>query len=503
MRKCKNYAFCLRGPALACAVLLALCLSLVGTALAAAPDGWPTHNDPLGFSVRHPPNWTAEVVQNELIRVRSNDGSMFVLVQPFFARDGETAASKVNEVPLKLAALLPNATATATHPVSSQPDQVVAELSFDDGGQPGRALALCLVDGRGGMLYAIAAPARTFDKVRPVLLDVLNTLTFTTPTAPPPVSGGVSYVTWRDPNEGAFTLEVPQGWQVSGGLYRFHAVDVRPDVQIVSPDGGMFFRIGDQDVPPFTTPNSMLEMTGFHEGSWYSSMGMTWMVRRYVSGLDFAREYLTQHLPDGCAEATIIEERDRADLSGPINDIYARYNLYGSSMTMSMGEVTAQCQAGSETTYLYCFAGTKLAQTPPELGIWTVDYLVYGQARADEQAAAMAILGRIANSYTPDPQWAISQAKLSGAVSATVAQMSDEISEIIRQSFENTSQVQDDAARHWSNMILGVTDVRDPVTGEEWRVANGHNYYWRRGDTVVGTDINEPPNVEFTPLAEF
>jgi hypothetical protein len=28
----------------------------------------------------------------------------------------------------------------------------------------------------------------------------------------------VMFTTWRDPREGAFTLSVPQGWQVSGVL---------------------------------------------------------------------------------------------------------------------------------------------------------------------------------------------------------------------------------------------------------------------------------------------
>lgn len=484
------------------AAIIFVCGSWVGAAHAAAPDVWPTHNDPLGFSVRHPPNWVAEAVQNELSRVRSADGAMFILVQPFFARDGETAAGKVGEVPTKLTAVLPNATIANVRQASYQPDEVIAEISFDDGGRPGRALALCLVDGRSGMFYAIAAPAQTFDKVRPVLIDILDTFTFTTPTAPPVAGGGVNFVTWHEPNEAAFTLEVPQGWEVSGGLYRTNALDVRPDVQISSPDGQIFFRIGDQDVPPFITPSSMLNMTGFTEGSWYSYMGMTWMVRSYVGGLDFAREYLMQHLPDGCTDATITQERERDDLSQPINDIYARYNLYGSSIVMSMGEVAAECQSSGQPVVLYCFAGIKLTQTPPETGIWTVDYLIYGFAAAEQQDTAKAILGHIANSYQPNLDWMRRQSELAGAVGDIVAKTGAEIREIMRQTFEASSQVRDDAARRWSNMILGMTDVRDPITGEEWRVANGHNYYWRKGDTIVGTDIDRP-NVDFTPLVEF
>src|SRR5579883_1369180 len=38
----------------------------------------------------------------------------------------------------------------------------------------------------------------------------------------------ISYTSWRDPKEGAFTVDVPHGWKVTGGLYRFAPIDVRP-----------------------------------------------------------------------------------------------------------------------------------------------------------------------------------------------------------------------------------------------------------------------------------
>ena len=125
----------------------------------------------------------------------------------------------------------------------------------------------------------------------------------------------------------------------------------------------------------------------------------------------------------------------------------------------------------------------------------------FGSA-ATEADAATAVLGHIANSYEPNLDWVRRQAEAAGAVGDTVARVGAEIREITRQTFEAESEARYNAARRWSNMILGMTDVRDPATGEEWRVANGHNYYWRKGDIIVGTDIDRP-NVDFTPLVEF
>jgi hypothetical protein len=56
--------------------------------------------------------------------------------------------------------------------------------------------------------------------------------------------------------------------------------------------------------------------------------------------------------------------------------------------------------------------------------------------------------------------------------------------------------------RHWSNTMLGQTDVIDPVTRETRKVANGHNYYWRKGNTVAGTNTHEPPDTDFALLTE-
>lgn len=465
------------------------------------PVTWLTHDDPLGFTLRHPAGWTPQVLQGEQILVRSADGTEFTVVQPFFARDGATAAGWAAEVPEKLAQLFPGATVTDVRQLSAQPDQVIAELSFADRGEPGRALLLCTLDGRSGMLYAVAAPERSFDAVRQTLVDILDTFSFTTPTVPPPDSGGVTYVRWQEPNENAFALEVPQGWTVSGGLVRENALDVRPDVQITSPDGQMFFRIGDRNVPPYTALRWDMEVAGFTEGSWYSYMGMTWMVRSYTSGLDYAREYLTRNLSAGCTDATIVEERDRSDLSQPINAIYGRYNLLGGSMTIDIGQIVAECHRDGQPLYVFCLAGTKRTQISG-IDIWNVETLISAIVPTAMRDAGVAILGHIANSYQPNADWVRRQAEVAGEVGDTVARVAGEIREITRQTFEAESAARDNAARRWSNMILGQTDVQDPVTGETWRVANGHNYYWRRGDTVVGTDIDRP-NVEFTPLVEY
>ena len=62
---------------------------------------------------------------------------------------------------------------------------------------------------------------------------------------------GTKWTTVRDTREKAFSIQVPQGWKVYGGLFRFSTIDTRMIVDMTSPDGLTNLRIGDSTVPPY------------------------------------------------------------------------------------------------------------------------------------------------------------------------------------------------------------------------------------------------------------
>jgi hypothetical protein len=59
----------------------------------------------------------------------------------------------------------------------------------------------------------------------------------------------------------------------------------------------------------------------------------------------------------------------------------------------------------------------------------------------------------------------------------------------------------DEIDRRRSNVILGVEDVIDPVTGRQIKIESGSEYYWidHRG-TIVGTQTDTRPNLDFRQL---
>jgi hypothetical protein len=437
----------------------------------AAPEGWVQHRDPLGFVVSHPSGWTVETTEEGSILVRSADKSALVLIQPFYLREAVTAKQYVGKVPTLIASLFPQASIERSQQRLKQPDEVIATMTYQAQGGPGQANILCSIGDRSGMLFAIAAPKEQFEEMKESLVSMLKTFSFTEPSEPVPGVGAtpnIEYVKWQDPKENAFSLEVPRGWEVSGGMFRFASVDTRTAVEVLSPDGQIRITAGDAEIPTFVLPDQLLQSTGFPEGSWYSpGYGVTMMVMHYLSGVEFAEEYVKTKVAKGCSELTFEEKRDRPDVAEAINNIHAQYNLGTMSITLNTGEVAFTCQKDSEAMRGYYFAGTQLTTGygAEGSGLWNVQFLFGYLAAAPKADLAQAVLSQMITSFRPNPEWVRRQQNLTAETSEIVARTHAEISEMIDQAYWNRQRTQDEQLREWSNTILGQTDLT-PL--QEW-----------------------------------
>lgn len=85
-------------------------------------------------------------------------------------------------------------------------------------------------------------------------------LSHSTNSAPVPPAGApapnpaskLEWTQFQDPSEKAFTMDVPQGWTVKGGLFRMGYSDERPMVDMTSTDRTISIRFGDVSVPTYT-----------------------------------------------------------------------------------------------------------------------------------------------------------------------------------------------------------------------------------------------------------
>src|SRR5262249_49375691 len=128
-----------------------------------------------------------------------------------------------------------------------QPDVARALLRYTNpNGVVKQASVLAVRQGDIATVFVAAAPPAVFAQRLPELTRVLDSVRFDAPqkTASAQATRSVQYATWTEPREGAFTVELPQGWHVDGGLQRT-TWNLRIAMSVTSPDGQVHAFVGD------------------------------------------------------------------------------------------------------------------------------------------------------------------------------------------------------------------------------------------------------------------
>jgi hypothetical protein len=464
---------------------------------------WISHTNPLGFTVLHPPGWHVEAESIEHIVIASADRSVFAFVHPFLLPQPTAALTWLQQAPGLFPTHFPQARLLHARTYCNIPDEAVGALTFAGVNGIGRANVLCSLHQRSGMFYAVTAPQAQFAAWLPTLIGILNTFRFIGPSVRPNADT-LHFVRWTDPREYAFSLEVPEGWQIEGGMFRGGVVDTRPAVELTSPDRQVRVTYGDAGIPPFTEPNPMLSFAGMNEGSWYSPGYATkMMVWRYLTGAQYARMHVETKVAAATTRLRFTEVRDRPDVSQILNAPHANFAALV-NIQVSAGEAAFTCDYAGQPLQGYYLAATQRMDMGLGAG-WSVTQLYGYIATPERTLQAQDVLMRMLQTFTFDLNWQAMQSRSAVTTSNIVTQANNDISRMINDSYWRRQAVLDDINRKWSNVILGKTDVIDPVTGETWKVTSGANYYWRNAgtNTIVGTDVYDRPNINFEPLKEW
>jgi len=208
--------------------------------------------------------------------------------------------------------------------------------------------------------------------------------------APGARGGDVVWEKYEDPLEQAFTLEVPKGWTVKGGMFRLGYSDHRLMVDMISPDGKVNIRLGDLAVPTYFLPNQF-----HHEGEIYDLGAQAQgRVARYRSGQEFAQGYGKVRFARVCQSLTpqISTLPLLTHLDTPKGVIQA-----------SEGEATYGC--GDRTAYVY-------AQTALMSGLWQASSLASYVAPEGQVALTRSIILHSSKSFQLIPAWVQKQNQL-------------------------------------------------------------------------------------------
>jgi hypothetical protein len=303
----------------------------------------------------------------------------------------------------------------------------------------------------------------------------------------------IRYVKFEDPFEHAFTAEVPEGWEAKGGTYRLGFSDVRPMMDLKSPDGKSNVRLGDFAIPPYSLPNRDHP----REGDTLDLGAQAQLtIARYRSGQDFARLYAFARFRDLCQKL----EPQPSDSAPPVKNYIPQDTP---AVQSSDGQITYRCDEGGASRIAYSYAHTILLQ-----GFWTVDAMASFIAPASEIASARAILLHVSETFTISPKWKEYQKQMDAegtqyqiarqkqrlaALSAQVQQFEAKMRAMRNQvnAFERRQATQAAQVQSFDNALVGVTPTIDPLGNERDVWTGPHHNYWINGTgTVVNSDTS-------------
>jgi hypothetical protein len=297
---------------------------------------------------------------------------------------------------------------------------------------------------------------------------------------------GVSWTTFHDPNEHAFSVEVPAGWKVEGGLVRRGPLDLSTFLRTLSPDGAIMILMGDSAPTMFHTP-------GF---------GAAPGAQAYRSGKDFARSYGESALPALCSNVAFESSTDRQDIaSGPLAK-----SVPGSHC--EAGEASFTCAHNGKPTRAYIIAGTYLyqSQLANMSSLWGTNLLDGCIAPADRMDKARKILLHMFLSIHTDPEWVHEQqARVDQATrnlnTITAAQQSAFESNLANAKAQQRAMTQEYNA---FNEVQTQTGTFADASGHRYSMSNTQPYHWvgPDGKTAETASPTPPPGGGWTQLQQ-
>jgi PDZ domain len=319
-------------------------------------------------------------------------------------------------------------------------DAMVAKMR----GPLGTSIRLMVVtaDGKGRTVQVMRAMPIPPAQQSPATGAVSNAAPAVTAVTSDPRASGtprdVAFDSWTEPKERAFTLDVPRGWQIVGGVTWHSQIDAQGFIRATSPDGKVQIFLGDPDIVPRQVPTRIQELAGAREGQRYAiPTGGFGLWSRFATGSQYAQQHVAAHRL--CQNPRIVGAGDlreaSAALSAAVAPMARQYNV---NFSVSAGDAGFICDDAQG----YIYAATLLASSGnAAVQVWAVLKLA-GFVSADpmQSMPARYIMEHMLATLTTDPAWERAFAETNRRVTGAYISM------------QNASQqVQNNAARDASN----------------------------------------------------
>ncbi|HEV2801194.1 MAG TPA: hypothetical protein VGW12_11895 [Pyrinomonadaceae bacterium] len=355
-------------------------------------------------------------------------------------------------------------------------------------------------DGAAIFFYALAAPPALFPRLTADFARILNSFRMTGGSGGQPASSnplaGIQFQTWVDPLENAFSIQVPAGWHVKGGVFRPTMV-AQSEFVIQSPDGQIVMRSGDVNFPSkFMVPDMNLMMNGLWEGQ--STGG--YLIMNYKSARDFAAYYIQNTVGRNSQNLQWLGARDRTDRVQAL-----AWYMQALGFTMHTGaELNFSCQFSGRPYVGYQYAETAVTHQSHVATLWEVQALFGFIAPPESARLADAVLFHAIASFQMNPQWMMQQQQMNAVMAENLRRYREHSNQLWQQTQAERWASWDRISEQRGDVLRGHTRVVDPTTNQAYKVQSGSSYYSidPTRQVIVGTDIPFKPDWNYQELIE-
>jgi len=442
------------------------------------------YTDPAGFSIELPPDWSAVTdASNGRIKLEQAE-EIRAIIWPTWVNCPLSLTDAGRVLGILLKKLGGKAHWTTPFPV-------VEGIVGTQGNSGERAFLAwtSTPSGSSAVCYYLPKGAGETPSEQRRLAEILESFRLTgnpgmkTPPSPSTRSAGQR---WTDPQEGAFSVEIPTGWTAVGGTTRPSSLLTQAKVELTSPDQQVYAYLGDA-FPWFIEPNQFLG-----PGQTYRDpMGGSSPVWYYLPGGAFLTQYL---LPQRWGQFQLEEERARPEFVEQLTRLAMGMNRFDAGeVRYSFTRNGTPCE-GAAVCITQAFQSGSFAT-------WQVYRLALTEAPQGRLAEGEAAIGQMVAGFQFNPTWLQGEAMKAGANSKTLAEMAAAVSNSVSSAFQYQQRTYDTAFAADADARRGIERLADPLSGQNYEVSSGSRFYWVDPQgTVVGTETDSVPHIDFRRL---
>lgn len=224
------------------------------------------------------------------------------------------------------------------------------------------------------------------------MITSLSSAQSDTPQVPVPPEG-VDFAWWQDPIQGAFAVQIPLGWTVSGGMSDLFGVQ-SINFNVISPDGRNFIGTGTTPIEWGIILTPELEAEGWSDGDMVAGdSGLFIAISPFRTGAKAAQLLADGLVQPNCESYEILDTFDEEIIEDENGVIY------------SSGEAQFKCTI-NDVTYSGFYYATTIAYPIEGIGtIWTVDTLYSFFVLPNNLPIAVNALQYMLQTFHFNPEW--------------------------------------------------------------------------------------------------